>query len=74
MVTINTPETGHDLGRFAKPGEVMLLLGYKDRSAFWGFVHRHGVPNIRLNQRRIIFPRSALEAWLQARAIGGNTR
>src|ERR1035438_4427330 len=34
---------------------VMALLGYKDRGVFWDFVHRGGVPHVRLNARKIMF-------------------
>jgi predicted DNA-binding transcriptional regulator AlpA len=62
------------LGRFLKPTEVMQALGYSDRTSFWQFVARNGVPHIRLNQRRILFERDALEAWLASRTVGGNAR
>lgn len=63
-----------NLSRYAKPQEVMQSLGYTDRGAFWNFVRRSGVPHVRLNQRRILFERTALDAWLSVRSVGGGTR
>lgn len=48
----------------------MALLGYRDRGSFWFFVRSQGVPHIVLNQRRIVFDRHALDAWLQRRSVG----
>ena len=50
--------------------KVMRLLGYKSTSAFWVFVHASGFPCIRINGRRIMFHRAALEDWLRQRAVG----
>lgn len=50
--------------------EVMAFFGYHSKSAFWAFVHRSAIPCIRINERRIMFHRAALEAWLQQRAVG----
>ena len=47
---------------------VMALLGYKDRGAFWDFVHRGGVPHVRLNARKIMFDEQALADWLAHRS------
>ena len=48
--------------------KVMALLGYKDRGAFWDFVHRSGVPHVRLNARKIMFEEQALADWLAHRS------
>lgn len=55
---------------FLTSSEVMTMLGYKDRGSFWFFVRSKGVPHIVLNQRRIVFDRRALNAWLARRAVG----
>jgi predicted DNA-binding transcriptional regulator AlpA len=47
---------------------VMALLGYKDRGAFWDFVHRGGVPHVRLSARKIMFEEQALAGWLAQRS------
>lgn len=47
---------------------VMALFGYRNRSAFWDFVRRDGVPHIRFNQRRIMFEEQALNDWLARRS------
>lgn len=59
-----------NLGCFAKTKGVMSALGYSDRSAFWSFVRRYGVPHTRFNARVIRYERSALNAWLAARSVG----
>jgi hypothetical protein len=46
----------------------MALLGYKDRGVFWDFVHRGGVPHVRLNARKIMFDEQALADWLAHRS------
>jgi predicted DNA-binding transcriptional regulator AlpA len=74
MTATTNASNGSDLSRFAKSNEVMQLLGYGDRGAFWQFVRRSGLPHHRLNQRRILFERTALNAWLAARSVGGNAR
>ncbi len=48
--------------------EVMKMLGYQTRAGFWTFVHRHGVPHVRLNARKVLFSRVALEDWLAHRS------
>lgn len=55
---------------FMSGTEVMALLGYRDRGSFWFFVRSRGVPHIVLNQRKIVFDRRALNAWLARRAVG----
>lgn len=54
--------------RFLKSTTVMTLLGYNDRSSFWGFVRSAGVPHVRLNARRIMFEEQALTEWLNRRS------
>lgn len=56
--------------QFMSGTEVMALLGYRDRGSFWFFVRSRGVPHIVLNQRKIVFDRRALNAWLARRAVG----
>jgi predicted DNA-binding transcriptional regulator AlpA len=53
-----------------KSSEVMKRFGFTSRPGFWAFIHRSGVPHIRLNARNIVFPRAALEAWEAKRSVG----
>jgi len=53
-----------------KSEEAQRLLCYTDKKSFWDFVHAQGVPCVRLNARRILFDRAAVEAWLGRRTIG----
>ena len=53
-----------------KSAVVMRKFAYKDRSAFWDFVYREGVPHIRFNARRIMFDEGALNDWLHRRSSG----
>jgi predicted DNA-binding transcriptional regulator AlpA len=53
---------------YLKSSAVMEILGYRNRSAFWDFVRRDGVPHIRLNPRRIMFEEKALSDWLSRRS------
>ncbi len=53
---------------------VKPITGHKDDSAFWQFVHRNGVPFVRLGARRIVFEESALRAWLDSRSVGQKRR
>lgn len=53
-----------------KSSEAMARLGYKDRGAFWDYVHKHAVPHIRLNARNIKFESAALDHFLSRRTIG----
>ena len=48
----------------------MKYFGYTNRSSFWDFVKRCGVPHIRLNSRRIMFDERALADWLNRRTVG----
>ena len=57
--------------RLLKSSVVMALLGYQNRSSFWEFVRRDGVPHIRLNRRRIMFEEQSLTDWLARRSSNG---
>ena len=59
-----------DGARFLTAAQVMPLLGYSDRSAFWCAVKAAGIPFIRINARRCLFEESAVRAWLDARTVG----
>jgi predicted DNA-binding transcriptional regulator AlpA len=48
--------------------EVMALLGYKDRGAFWDMVHRNGVPHVQINRRVLRFPEQGLRDWVERRS------
>jgi predicted DNA-binding transcriptional regulator AlpA len=49
-------------------GEVMQITRHRNRSSFWQFVHRAGLPCIRLNSRNIVFDAQAVDAWLASRS------
>lgn len=49
----------------------MGLLGYRNRSSFWEFVKRDGVPHIRFNLRRIMFEEQALMDWIRRHSSHG---
>jgi hypothetical protein len=53
---------------YLKSSDVMAIFGYRNRSAFWDFVRRDGVPHIRFNPRRIMFDEQALAEWLGRRS------
>lgn len=55
---------------FYSAAELMKLLRFKDRKAFWQFVHNTAVPHVRLNARHIIFPSAAVDAWIAKRFSG----
>jgi hypothetical protein len=55
---------------YLKSKVVMRKLGYKDRTSFWDFVYREGVPHTRFNARRIMFEEIALNDWLDKRSSG----
>lgn len=52
------------------PEEAARLLRYNDRKAFYDAVHRDGIPYLRQNARRYLFPAAPLHAWLSRRAVG----
>lgn len=70
MNATKTNITPPEIGRFHKSAEVMRDLGFTDKSAFWVFVKREGVPHIRLNARHIVFEPAALDGWLNRRRVG----
>lgn len=57
--------------RFLKSDQVMRMLGYTDRSAFWQAAKASALPFVRINSRRCVFEESAVRAWLDSRTIGG---
>ena len=48
----------------------MPLFRIRDRSNFWQFVHRAGVPHIKAGPRKILFEEQAVRAWLDRRTVG----
>jgi predicted DNA-binding transcriptional regulator AlpA len=60
--------------RFLTATDVMRLLSYTDRSAFWQAVRRNGLPYVRLNARRCVFEESAVREWLDAHTVGSVPR
>ena len=50
--------------------EARDISRYDDRKAFLYAVHRDGIPSIRINARRLLFPAAALHAWLDRRTVG----
>lgn len=46
-------------------------MGYTNRAAFIRAVRRDGIPHIKQNARRFVFPREAFEKWLASRTVGG---
>ena len=73
MVTQNNTQPLAD-ARFLTKENVKPITGHKDDSAFWQFVHRNGVPFVRLGARRIVFEESSLRAWLNSRTVGQKRR
>jgi predicted DNA-binding transcriptional regulator AlpA len=57
--------------RFLSSKQVRKMLGYSDVAAFWATVRAQGIPHVRVNSRRFIFDRVAVNAWLESRMIGG---
>jgi predicted DNA-binding transcriptional regulator AlpA len=60
--------------RLLKADEVMVLTGHRDRSAFWQWVRRNGVPFLRLGPKSLRFEEAALRAWLDSRSVGQKRR
>lgn len=56
--------------RFLSASEVMPMLGYSDRSAFWQACKSAGIPFIRINARRCVFEESSVRSWLDSRTVG----
>jgi predicted DNA-binding transcriptional regulator AlpA len=50
--------------------EMMKKLGHtpKSKSKFWNTVYTKRVPFTRINERKVIFPRAAVDAWFSSRA------
>ena len=61
-------------GQFLKPAKVMELFGYKNRSSFWGFVKRNGIPYVSLGLRTKRFEASSLRAHIDAKVVGNVRR
>lgn len=59
--------------RFLNASEVMPVLGYTNRSAFWQAVKAAKIPFIRINARRCVFEESSVRSWMDARTVGGLT-
>lgn len=53
---------------------IMQQLNFRNRTAFWSFVHQQGLPHIRLTPRKIVFDPAAVDAWLAGRVTGGVAR
>jgi hypothetical protein len=62
----------HSYDHLRSAAEVQHLLGYRSRPAFWSFVKKAGLPCIRINSRRIMFQKDAIEGWLRHRSIGSH--
>jgi len=60
--------------RFVKARDVMKLLAYRSRAAFYEWIRREGVPHVRLGSQRIVFDEIALNDWLTKRRVGGKRR
>ena len=60
--------------RFLTANEVMPMLGYSDRSAFWQGIKTAGLPYIKLNARTCRFEESAVRAWLDSHTVGNDPR
>lgn len=50
--------------------DVMTLLGYKNRQAFFEAARRTGMPMIRLSKRRFVFEQTSLDRWIASRVVG----
>lgn len=69
MQTIEPNEAGHS-PEYLTTRQAMRLFDYASNKGFLDFVKQQGVPCLRLNQRRILFPRAALTAWIRRRTVG----
>lgn len=67
-----TNNTDHSLHYYTVK-EAATLLRYDDTKAFLDAVHRDGIPHLRANARKFLFPVAAFHAWLDRRTVG-NTR
>lgn len=52
------------------PAEVMSLTGHRDRTSWWQWARRAGLPLIRLSARKYVIEESALRDWLASRTLG----
>lgn len=54
--------------------EAQRLLRYENTAAFYDFVRRAGVPFIKVNSRRCLFPAADLRTWLSVRSSIAGTK
>lgn len=52
----------------------MRLTGHRDRSAFWQWARRAGLPFIKLSAKRYVVEEPTLRAWLDSRTVGSTGR
>jgi hypothetical protein len=50
--------------------EAQQLFRYANKAAFYDFARRSGLPFVKLNGRRCLFPVSAVNAWIVSRTVG----
>jgi excisionase family DNA binding protein len=50
--------------------EIMPLLGQRKVVSAYDFVHRNSIPYYRVGQRKILFSKSDVLAWIKARQVG----
>jgi hypothetical protein len=50
--------------------EAQQLFRYANAAAFYEFVRRSGVPFVKLNGRRCLFPVAAVQAWISSHTVG----
>jgi hypothetical protein len=58
--------TEHELLTFA---EAMAFFRYNDRKAFWRFVRRFRIAFVPINGKRVLFKRTAIDAFLAQRTV-----
>ena len=76
------PQSGDGNRSFSNPqdrhlisgGVVIARFGHRNRASFWQFVHRSGVPCVRLNARRIVFDGRQLNDGIKRRSKGARGR
>lgn len=56
--------------KFLTSREVMALLRYSRPTTFFENVRRLGIPHVRINPRKILFPDAALKRWIELRSVG----
>jgi predicted DNA-binding transcriptional regulator AlpA len=59
--------------RFLSANQLMAVLGYADRAAFWAAVRAAGIPHVRINARRILFDEQAVASWLEKHSCGSQS-